>query len=133
MKLPHPAKKARLELASMLDVIFIVLIFLVYAMLDMTVSKGTEINLPASATARPLSAESVSLTVFANGEVEMQNKKISLDNLAKELSQMAAELPEQTQTLIRIFAVPQLEYQKLYQTLDAVKLAGFSRVSLQAK
>lgn len=129
MILPRKQKKARLELAAMLDVIFIVLIFLIYAMLSMNVEKGEIVNLPSSNTAMTDdNKDSLALHILTNGELRLDGKTVSTQELGIALKNFGDAKP-----LIRIFGDGGISYQQLYQVLDILQENGFSKISLQAK
>lgn len=127
MKLPRQRKKARLELAAMLDVIFLVLIFLVYAMLSMTWLKGEIVNLPSSSAASQDTTPGIDLHVLANGELRLEGVAVAFQNLGEALKNF------ENKPLVRIFADGAISYQELYRILDCLKENGFYKISLQAK
>lgn len=132
MKLPKTVKKPRLELAAMMDVIFLVLFFLVYAMLGMSVQKGSRINLPASTTASPDQAEAINIYMNREGNIILNETAINFNEIAPELKKLASK-KNMDNPLIKISGDAELTYQQLYQLLDTLKSAGFSSISLQAK
>ena len=50
VQLPAP-KKARIEMLPLIDIVFLLLVFFIYAMLSMAVHRGLPVELPLSATA----------------------------------------------------------------------------------
>ena len=46
---PYLERKTRLELVSLLDVMFLVLVFFIYAIFDMAVHRGLKVDLPSAA------------------------------------------------------------------------------------
>ena len=42
----YSRKRARIEMIALIDVVFLLLVFFIYAMLSMTVFRGLELNLP---------------------------------------------------------------------------------------
>ena len=52
MKIHLPAtKKARIEMLPLIDIVFLLLVFFIYAMLSMAVHRGLPVELPLSTTA----------------------------------------------------------------------------------
>ncbi|MGA9260379.1 MAG: biopolymer transporter ExbD, partial [Desulfobacterales bacterium] len=45
-------KKARIEMLPMIDCVFLLLVFFIYAMLSMAVHRGLPVNLPAAKTVK---------------------------------------------------------------------------------
>src|SRR5210317_722048 len=51
MKIHLPAtKKARIEMLPLIDIVFLLLVFFIYAMLSMAVHRGMNVELPESAS-----------------------------------------------------------------------------------
>ncbi|MDX1764995.1 MAG: biopolymer transporter ExbD [bacterium] len=52
MKVPMPPrKKARIEMLPLIDIVFLLLVFFIYAMLSMAVHRGLRVELPQSTSA----------------------------------------------------------------------------------
>ena len=45
-------RKVRIEMVPMIDCMFLLLVFFIYAMLSMAVHRGLPVNLPASSTVK---------------------------------------------------------------------------------
>src|SRR5210317_1114866 len=66
MKIHLPAtKKARIEMLPLIDIVFLLLVFFIYAMLSMAVHRGMNVELPGSTQSEqsPESRLSVSVAV----------------------------------------------------------------------
>ena len=124
-----PVKKARIEMLPLIDIVFLLLVFFIYAMLSMAVHRGMPVELPVSQTARIDKKLILSVTVTADGNIYVDKQPVALDELTDVLTARAG-LAEQPGVLL--FADRSLAYQKLFQVLDKIRLAGISRISLQA-
>lgn len=135
MKIRREKKKARVEILPLMDVIFLLLVFFIYSMIDMAVQRGMTVNLPVSATAETQPWTGLSVTIKADQSLFLEKEPVSLDGLAAALDQRVRQTREENapETAVRIFADDELSYGKLYQVLDVVKRAGVRKISLQAR
>lgn len=127
MRLPKTSRHARVEMLPLMDIVFLILIFLVYAMLAMSVHQGMPVSLPASASATPEPKPALALTIQANGSIWLNKRPVSLQDLGSAIKQ------NNDARDIQIFADAALSYQELFKVLDALKKAGLKKISLQAK
>ncbi len=139
MKIVLPAKrKARIEMLPLIDIVFLLLVFFIYAMLSMAVHRGLPVELPVSSTAVPEKETIISVTVrhFADGDsrVMVDEDPVELTSLADHLRERAAKgvAGEGRETGVLLFADRQVDYQQLFRVLDQINRAGLTRISLQA-
>ena len=126
----YPTRKARIEMLPLIDIVFLLLVFFIYAMLSMAVHRGLPIVLPKSSAADIEKQLILSITVKANGDTYLDKSKIGLDALTGALREKARS---EAQTGVLLFADRDLAYQKLFLVLDRIKQAGISKISLQAE
>jgi biopolymer transport protein ExbD len=131
MKVSLPAgKKARIEMLPLIDIVFLLLVFFIYAMLSMAVHRGLPVVLPKSSTAKIDKELILSITVKADGTIYLDKESVSLENLRDSLRQRARDEKERG---VLLFADRTLPYQKLFRVLDQIRMAGLTRISLQAE
>jgi biopolymer transport protein ExbD len=131
MKVNLPTrKKARIEMLPLIDIVFLLLVFFIYAMLSMAVHRGLPVLLPLSSTAKIDKNLILSVTVEEDGTIYLDKERVSLENLGGSLKQRVRGMKE---TGVLIFADRSLSYQRLFQVLDQIRMAGLSRISLQAE
>lgn len=123
-------RKARIEMLPLIDIVFLLLVFFIYAMLSMAVHRGLPVTLPTSSTAKIDKALILSVTVKADGTIFLDKKSISLGNLGTSLRERAGKEEE---TGVLLFADRTLPYQRLFRVLDQIRMAGLTRISLQAE
>ncbi len=123
-------KKARIEMLPLIDIVFLLLVFFIYAMLSMAVHHSLPIDLPASSAAEIDKKPVLSVTVESNGSVFLDKVPVTLENLTDVLKIRAKEYGEPG---VLLFADRNLSYQNLFQVLDCIKLAGIDSISLQAE
>ncbi|MCJ7615866.1 MAG: biopolymer transporter ExbD, partial [Desulfobacterales bacterium] len=120
----------RIEMLPLIDIVFLLLVFFIYAMLSMAVHRGLPVLLPASSTAEIEKNSTLSVTVKTDATIYVDEKLISIEDLAAFLKKKA-EIDKDTGVLL--FAEKTLSYQKLFRVLDQIRIAGLNRISLQAE
>ena len=131
MKIQHqPIRKARIEMLPLIDIVFLLLVFFIYAMLSMAVHRGLPVELPNSVSAEIDKKLVLSLTIKADETIYVDKEPLALENLTEVLKTKTAGNEESG---VLIFADRRLKYQKLYDVLDKIRLAGINRISLQAE
>ena len=126
-------KKARIEMLPLIDIVFLLLVFFIYAMLSMAVHRSLPVSLPVSSTAEINTELNLTVTVRQNGEVFLDNTKISLEELQSVLQVRSQMTGDNKEVQVDLFAESSLSYQELYSVLDIIRTAGISNVSLQAE
>ena len=124
------SRKARIEMLPLIDIVFLLLVFFIYAMLSMAVHRGLPVLLPTSASAKIDKELIVSVTIKSDETIYVDKEQIGLNDLAS-LLKTKAETDKDVGILL--FADRSLSYQKLFQVLDQIKNAGIHRISLQAE
>jgi len=126
----HTKKKARIEMLPLIDIVFLLLVFFIYAMLSMAVHRGLPVLLPKSSFANIDKELLLSITVKSDGTVYVDKDQIDLGDLE---SFLKAKTISDKDVGILLFADRSLSYQNLFQVLDKIKAAGIHRISLQAE
>ena len=130
MKIRLPAsKKARIEMLPLIDIVFLLLVFFIYAMLSMAVHRGLPVELPLSTTAEIDKKLILSVTVEADEAIYVDKERVALADLTQVLQSKAGSTREPG---VLVFADRALPYQMIYNVLDKIRQAGLSRISLQA-
>jgi len=122
--------KARIEMLPLIDIVFLLLVFFIYAMLSMAIHRALPVELPVSRSAEVEKRLDVSITVKADGTIFINKNPVSLEQLARVLDKMRHRTRE---TGVLLFADRHLSYQKLFRVLDEIQKAGLSRISFQAE
>jgi biopolymer transport protein ExbD len=131
MKLDLPTtRKVRIEMLPLIDIVFLLLVFFIYAMLSMAVHRSLPVQLPTSSSAEIDRKTQLSVTVRADGTIFVDKEKVSLDTLDRVLVERATESPRAG---ILLFGDRDVSYQHLFSVLDRIQKAGMYQVSLQAE
>ena len=87
--------QTRLEMTSLMDVMFLVLVFFIYCIFDMAVHKGLKVDLPNAAGADE-KGERVVITITADDSVQLNGMPMKKDEVVarvKELNAVKMKLP----------------------------------------
>jgi biopolymer transport protein ExbD len=123
-------RKARIDMLPLIDIVFLLLVFFIYAMLSMAVHHALPVALPVSATA-PLDKQvNLSVTIDRSGAVFVDKAPVSLEALAATLRARSATVRDPG---VLLFADNQITYQTLYHVIDQIKMAGIDRLSLECE
>ena len=123
-------RKVRIEMVPMIDCMFLLLVFFIYAMLSMAVHRGLPVNLPASSTVKIDKKLILAVTIKADGSIFVDKEPVELERVSTVLQAKAAG---QDQPGVLLFADRTLAYQSLFKVLDRIRQAGLNRISLQAE
>lgn len=130
MKVELPVhKKVRIEMLPLIDIVFLLLVFFIYAMLSMAVHRGLPVELPLSTTAEIDKKQILSVTVRVDETIYVDKEHVALADLTRVLQSKAGGTREPG---VLVFADRALPYQMIYIVLDKIRQAGLSRISLQA-
>ncbi len=135
MKVPSShlgIKKPRIEMLPLIDIVFLLLVFFIYAMLSMAVHHSLPVSLPVSSATEIQTEVNLTITVKDNGEIFLDNERVSQDELQTFLLKEKQKETDNKSVQVDLFADEALSYQELYRVLDVIRTAGISNVSLQA-
>jgi biopolymer transport protein ExbD len=125
----------RVEMLPLIDIVFLLLVFFIYAMLSMAVHHGQQVDLPESSTAGLETTEAISITIQAKDgglKIFVNEEQVKLPQL-EELLERKKTGSQNKEPDVQIFADKSVSYQGLFQVLDRVRQAGLTHISLQAE
>ena len=127
-------KRARIEMLPLIDIVFLLLVFFIFAMLSMAVHRSLPVVLPASSTAQIDTELHLTVTVKKEGVIYLDTVLLSKEELQVVLRDNAekAAAGDNKSVSVTLFADKDISYQELYRILDVIRRAGISNVSLQA-
>jgi biopolymer transport protein ExbD len=123
-------KGPRIEMLPLIDIVFLLLVFFIYAMLSMAVHRALPIALPKSGTAEIDNRPLLSVSITHEGSVYIDRQLVELADLPAILESKTGEEKDRG---VQVFADRLVEYQRLFVVLDSIKKAGISKISLQAE
>jgi len=121
-------RRARIEILPLIDIVFLLLVFFIYAMLSMAVHRGVSVNLPTSSSAGIERELLLSVTIKDSGEILLDNNRIPLKDLARLLK---LRTKGQDSPGVLLFADKKVSCQLLLHVLDQIRMSGINRISLQ--
>ncbi len=122
-------RKVRIEMLPLIDVVFLLLVFFIYAILSMSVHRGMGVNLPGSSSTEIETKQTLTVAIQADGSVFVDTIPVAKGDLRKTLESM---ILNETQPGVLLFADKQLPYQQVFSAMDAIRQAGIQQLSLQA-
>ncbi|MFM0626899.1 ExbD/TolR family protein [Paraburkholderia xenovorans] len=123
------ARKARIEIIPMIDIMFFMLVFFIIITLHMIPNAGLRTQLPSAASAQSLPPPKVTVTLAADGSVSVDGRTLS----TADLTALLAKRPDPAHTLVTIAGAKDVRLQKLVNVMDACRVAGVTQVSLAAQ
>lgn len=123
-------KRARIEMIPLIDVVFLLLVFFIYAMLSMVIHRGISVNLPKARSAMVDRKDYVSVAITEKGDIHLDDEKTSL----KEMEILLLGRKEQNPDLkVFIRGDRRASYEWVIEVLDVVRKAGLHKVSLETE
>lgn len=119
-------RPARLEMISLMDVMFLILVFFVYSIFSMSVHRGIKVNLP-SATGTPEKGEMITVTLTAENTLYLNKRPMKMDDLIP----LAAGLWKEKNIPVLISADQKAELGIGIELLSKLKKTGIERVAFQ--
>ena len=119
--------QTRLEMTSLMDVMFLVLVFFIYCIFDMAVHKGLKVDLPNAAGADE-KGERIVITIKADDSIQlngMEMKREDVVSRVKELNAVKMKLP------VLISGDRKSSLGVGIELLSDLKAAGVERASFQ--
>ena len=120
---------ARLEMTSLMDVMFLVLVFFIYCIFDMAVHKGLKVDLPNAAGADE-KGERIVITIKADDSLQLNGMDLTKDAIlarVKELNAVKMKLP------VLISGDRKSSLGVGIELLSELKAAGVEKASFQVK
>lgn len=128
---PLPARKTRLEIIPLIDVMFFLLASFMMVSLTMTKQQTIKVSLPvAAASENDFKPDMINLAVNATGDVFMDTQAITLPELVRKLEERRAVDAE---TPVYISGDADTRHADMVKVLDQARRAGFTKVAFNVK
>lgn len=82
-------KGPRIEMIPLIDIVFLLLVFFIYAMLSMVVHRGFKVELPKAATAEIDRKDYVSITVDKDNRILLNKAEVLIEDLSEKVKTIA--------------------------------------------
>ena len=122
-----PAEEARIELIPLLDVVFCILIFFLFATLQLTRQQAIDVALPNARTGQPQQRQLLVVSIDALGQTYADQQPIPLDLLVLKLKDFQERDPN---ALLVLYADRNASYSEVIRVLDLMRSIGGDRVAL---
>jgi len=83
------SRSPRLEMTSLMDVMFLVLVFFIYCIFDMAVHRGVRVDLP-SAAGKPEKGERIVITIRADDSLQLNGMDLPKDEIIERVRRLNA-------------------------------------------
>ncbi|HBH27308.1 MAG TPA: biopolymer transporter ExbD, partial [Desulfofustis sp.] len=110
-------KPVRIEMLPLIDIVFLLLIFFIYAMLSMAVHRGLDLDLPESAVTTISDQSTWAISIKRRNtaiDIYLEEQRIQLDDLTRILADQPDERKVQP---VLLFADEEVSYQQLFTVL----------------
>ena len=94
LKTGYENRTARVEMLPLIDVVFLLLVFFIYAMLSMVTYHGMKVELPRTGAEAPLDTPSAVVTIDAKNRLFLNQKPLSESALIEHLQAFQKKDPE---------------------------------------
>jgi biopolymer transport protein ExbD len=121
-------RKARVEMLPLIDVVFLLLIFFIYAMLSMVVHRGLRVDLPSASTAVVDRNEYVGITITKDNSIFVGKTRVELDGLVQTVMGHANK---KTGLPVYINGDRRADIGVAIRVLDLLRSAGIKEVSFE--
>jgi len=117
------------NLTSMIDVVFLLLIFFLVATTYLDPERELDLDLPRaeSGSERDKPPQELVLNIFRDGRVALRGREVDGEGLRAELERAAASDP---MTPVTIRGDAHVEHERVVAVMDACALAGLSNLSV---
>lgn len=130
LKSGYEDRPARLEIVPLMDSIFLLLVFFVYATLSMIVHRGVKVQLPTGTTATVDKNEYVSVAISLDNELYVNQQPVSLERLVGAVREAQAGNNDQA---VYISGDERSGFGTAFTVLDRLRAAGITRVSFECR
>lgn len=133
MRIPSPqsARRARIEIIPLIDIMFFLLATFVMVSLSMVKNQGLPVRLPVATASAPQDHKDyTAITVTDKGEYFFNKEPVSRADLASRLQAIKAAQPEPK---IFINGDAKAEFENIVTVLDETRRAGISKVAIETR
>ncbi len=121
--------RARIEMLPLIDIVFLLLVFFIYAMLSMVVHRGIAVDLPRAGTTSTDRRQYVSITITADNKLLVNDREASLDQVVQRVrSERSRE-----NAPIFINGDQRCDFGVAVRILDRLRAAGIREVSFECR
>ncbi len=124
----YEERRARIEMVPLMDVVFLLLVFFIYAMFTMTTQRGVRVNLPAGVGVPP-ETDPLVVVMRADSRLQLEGVDMSRERLIAETVRRQREEGRS----VLISADREAPLGSGIELLDALRRSGISTVAFQVR
>ena len=121
-------RKARVEMLPLIDVVFLLLVFFIYAMLSMVVYRGLKVELPSASTTEVDGIEYVNITITRDNSIFVGKEQVILSGLIEKVMKHKEKISD---IFVSINGDRRADLGVAIKVLDLLKNAGVKEVSFE--
>jgi biopolymer transport protein ExbD len=121
--------RARIEMLPLIDIVFLLLVFFIYAMLSMVVHRGIKVQLPRAGTTSTDQRDYVNITISADNQLYVNDREVSIDEVA---ARVRAERRKPDDPVF-INGDRRSDFGVAVRILDRLRAAGITTVSFECR
>ncbi len=125
----YETKKARVEMLPLIDVVFLLLVFFIYAMVSMVVHRGIKVDLPQAGTAAMERDDFISITLDAENRLFLNAEPIEPELVAAKV----VALRRGAKKPVFIEGDQRADLGRAIELLDDLKKAGVEEISFSCE
>ncbi len=130
-KTGYENRKARVEMLPLIDVVFLLLVFFIYAMVSMVLHHGLKVDLPQAGSSQLDTRDYLNITITEDNRILFGETETTLDNL---LPLVTAQLEEKgSDTPLYIEGDRSSDLGIAVAILDHLQKGGIEKVSFTCK
>ena len=129
LKSGYENRRARVEMIPLIDVVFLLLVFFMYAMLSMTIHRGLVVELPKALNAPVDQREYVSVTVTEKNEIYVQKERVSREKLVE---RVLAYGGGEGKKPVFVNGAEKAHHGTVVRVLDLLRGAGIREVTIES-
>jgi len=123
------ARKARIEIIPMIDVMLFLLVFFIIVTLQMIPDAGVNLQLPISSQTDPLPHPKFTVNVLPDGTIKVKDQVMTTD----QLTAMFAADGDPSKTELTIATDKTTAFQHFMTVIDAARKAGVTDIGIAAQ
>lgn len=122
------ARKGRIEIIPMIDIMLFLLVFFIMITLRMIPASGISTRLPTSSSAQVLPRTPLVVELRSDGSLHFRNKTVSLSQLEQQLARN-----DLAHTQVILAGAKTVTLQQLVAVMDACRHAGISQMGIATR
>ena len=123
-------RPARLEIVPLMDAIFLLLVFFVYAMMSMIVHRGVKVQLPTGTTAQVDKRDYVAVAITGDNRIFVNRRPVAMDRLVPAVREAQAGGKDRA---VYISGDERSGFGTAFTVLDRLRSAGITQVNFECK